>query len=1712
MSKSRRVGMWILGLGAIGLLGGAAVAQIAVQVQIQPGIPVPLPVDDGAVPKKDGQKTSQFSAVKLIENSQYRQYINVARDSIKDKAWESAVTALQVILDTQEDFYVQVREKDNQGREVLRWTSVKFEAQNLLGSMPDEGLDVYEQRFGGKAMLALKQARETGDRELLAAVAHKWFHTKAGAEANDLLATSLLDRGQYFLAALRFERSLKLPAERYKTSDLTLFKTALAYRRAGETKKAGIMWERFEDKLRDRDVIRVGDQTIALAKLRVLFNDDKQPISFSLYDWPMLRGNHANSAQANGSPPLMDQPLWKRGLLLDNDPLINEPRYHEYERAVKAQLDTVCNATGNNVILPGVFPISAGGRLVFRAYGELRCVALSNEGPDIKPGDTLWRSSDMDGSLNQILQQKKDTASDLRDIVQQQWLNQYINFPGLTGLANFVFENTTTGTITTDHQNVYAIDDLAIPSPDNLFQVNPFMGIQRPNIPSKIRPYIMQNCLYAFNLQQGNAVWSLGSFNPKDPKDEFTDSHFLGAPISIGGKLYVLNEKHQGEQGDAELRLVCIDPNRIEKGRPAIVQPIQVLGNIDQRNRVTHAMSRRVNGVHLAYSEGILVCPTNAGEVLGVDLMSRSLAWAYPYRERSPEERINGNPNIINRPFINPGVPSNLATTVTLAKWKSTPPAVVDGKIVFTAPDADSVHCINLHDGTPRWKMIRLEGDLLFGGIVNKKVLIVGKNQVRALNLDDGRQAWSITTGDFPSGQGVASNGIYYQPLKKGEILAIDVDRGSIKAHNRSKNTNFAPGNLMFSDGAVLTVTPYEVVAYPQLLAKLEVADAAVKKDPSNAEKLVVRGEILLADGQVQRAVNDLHLALEQKLPEALSVRAKNRLYDALTDLMQADFPAASEKYLDEYQQLCQLGDTPREKQLRQAKYFRIVGHGREAQGNLIEAFQMYKEFGSLPIHREMQGVAALDDPSHKVPVDVWLRGRVASMFAKATPEQRAPLEAKIAEEWKAVEATKDVDAIRAFVGMFDVAFNVGREARLQLANTILDRNDQASFLEAEMNLYQLRGTELGRQAASGGRALAGLAHLEEKRGTAESMQAASVYYRQLAREFPNEKVRQAKTGRDLFDELAADKRLLPYLEESSAFWSQAPLASRELNGVGIQAPVANQQVQINVLHPEGSVSPFIRRHRLVLETNINGLAPKLSFVDLGTGKNRWGPLTLGGHPMNVQMAHLYQANQFNQNANPNARFRFFQSVGRLAVVQVGVTVYCIDAEQGRILWQQSLLDNTAMQNPLGHSQLQLDGEGNLEMIIWNQNGQQRARQPVGQVGAVQANYVAIVGSQGLQVIDPLRGNVLWKKTDVHAGSRVFGDDQNLFVVETGEAGTIASTRVLRASDGEPVAAPAFTSEYQSRIRIDGRRILTRGPNRNQGALRLYDPLTGKDVWSKPMEDKASLLATEDPSLTGWIDPTGRAVVLDASTGAELLNTSVLQGRIGLDDVANLREPLLLADADRFYFALNRPVDASKVGGGIVANNFQNGVRCRAVNGFVVALYRNDGTVKRGAKTAEAVKGQLAWHSAMPVEHQMVVTEQFDQLPILLFTARYNRVLQGGANSWVANTMAVHKQTGKMTYVSGQRPALNNFLAHFVTLQTDPRQGTINLIGHSYSVQFFVDDGRKVDAPTGLTQTSALTPGMSTDIPIANPPVIVRPRPIIRQVPLPVVPPAENDR
>src|SRR5262249_9247703 len=152
-----------------------------------------------------------------------------------------------------------------------------------------------------------------------------------------------------------------------------------------------------------------------------------------------------------------------------------------------------------------------------------------------------------------------------------------------------------------------------------------------------------------------------------------------------------------------------------------------------------------------------------------------------------------------------------------------------DGKVVFTAPDASPIHCLNVKDGLLIWKAAKEQGDLYLAGVLGDKVLIVGMESCRALRLRDGQQAWSLATGVL-SAYGVAGDDHYSLPLasaagtKQPEVCVIDVAKGRIAAHARSPKTPTGkpevPGNLLFFEDRLLSQTATRMVAYPLLAGK----------------------------------------------------------------------------------------------------------------------------------------------------------------------------------------------------------------------------------------------------------------------------------------------------------------------------------------------------------------------------------------------------------------------------------------------------------------------------------------------------------------------------------------------------------------------------------------------------------------------------------------------------------------------------------------------------------------------------------------------------------------------------------------------------------------------------------------------------------------------------------------------------------------------------
>jgi hypothetical protein len=262
------------------------------------------------------------------------------------------------------------------------------------------------------------------------------------------------------------------------------------------------------------------------------------------------------------------------------------------------------------------------------------------------------------------------------------------------------------------------------------------------------------------------------------------------------------------------------------------------------------------------------------------------------------------------------------------------------------------------------------------------------------------------------------------------------------------------------------------------------------------------------------------------------------------------------------------------------------------------------------------------------------------------------------------------------------------------------------------------------------------------------------------------------------------------------------------------------------------------------------------------------------------------------------------------------------------------------------------------------------------------------------------------------------------------------------------------------------------------------------------------VMRSDDESLAGIVELNGKTTILDSKTGNVLAVGNVAQYRVAPQELNGLSDVLLLQDADHYYIALNRPLNRQKVvvnnqtGKPEVYNNFTNGTHCHSVNGWFVALHKTDGQRTISGKDVKWSKGDMAWHSQTPIENQMIVLEQFEQMPVVLFSSRYNEIIpNNGGLRWPCVTQALSKASGLWVHDSTNYGNSNPWYSE---LKVDLKSRTINLVSSNKSVQVYVDDGKGPPAfPQGafLQQPNPYDPTSPYGAfnPYGQPPVAVPP-------------------
>lgn len=1304
-------------------------------------MPVPAATD------ADAPDDSTIDSVFHPPDRETLQKLSQARDLVKDKRYGEAARFLSSILESPEDFFFRP------DRNLPEFRSLKQEAQRLLGEMGTEGRASYELQYGAAARLLLDDAVERGSVEALADISRKFFHTQAGYEATYLFALDQMRQGQPLAAALALERLAGTPALARFDPGLSV-NLAICWARAGRIDHAATLLAELRRRLPDatfdyagQDLKLFASGAQAEAWLRAVAGPGGRADVAGSAQWTMYRGNSSRNAASMGSSPLLNR-RWAV-------PVADHPNAEQILVKIMEE-----HQEQGGRLLPGLHLLAVRDYVFMRSLTGLM-------GVDFQTGKRVW--GPMESDVGEVLDAA--SASGRGPASLARWLEER------------VWSNAVYGTMSSDGDYIYCVNDAVkkdrttevdlteLPAQRQfLFNNRQFMG------QPAARKY---NALTAYEIAtEGKTAWEIDT-QPDEHRDTWVGAFFLGPPLPLAGRLYVLAETN------GEIRLYVLDPKRqldpATMGEIEWSQQLAVLEPSPFEDQL-----RRLAGAAPSYSDGILVCPTSAGAVVALDLTTRSLLWGYQYPRAA--ETLSANGRMMWRLQGVPQVVDNNEND----RWADATVTIAEGHVLLTPPEANDLYCLRLTDGKLEWHKSRDDG-IYLACVHEGKAVVVGSRSIRALNLTDGGTAWSNTSlaspgggtgGSTPSGRGFLSGDRYYLPLSSAEVAAVDLRSGEIVARSRSR-TGTVPGNLICYRGAVISQGPEAVESFYQLDELREQVAAALTEHPDDAQALARRGELFLNEGHFPEAVADLRHSLELDADP----RTRELLVDAMLEALRLDFAARRESLPE----LDRLVDQPHQR----AALERLTAEGLQRTGETLPAFKAYLSMVDLAHTPD-----ALDrvDSGLAVRRDRWVRVRLGELYASAGADDRRAIDAALSEQLRQCQDRADLAAYQRFVENFG-GLPVADEARQLLSEHLIMSK---SWLEAERWLRELeRSADATRVRAA--TALLARLLIEAGRGA----EAAS-YYRELAGRWADDVCLDGRKGDELAAEIAGHADWKRIAAEGDA-WPQGKVEKHEDHGHG---PLGGVPIELN-----GPTGPYFAEATIEFDAN-----PRQSVL----GRDGWGREQWRLGLRDRDMANL----GFSPSVN-HAR-----ADGHLLVLSLGYQLLGVDTlgtpnAGARVLWKQELTEPLAgtgrqlMMNPqrinfpgMGQRIQQLDMSGRV----------------LGNTSPIAAGTLCFQRMRTLVAIDALTGETVWTRQDIPSGCELFGDDELLFVAppNSGEA------MVFRTTDGADLGRRELPTDEQ-RLLASGRSLLVWEPQGDHGALRWFDVWRQRDTWSKSLDLQAKL-------------------------------------------------------------------------------------------------------------------------------------------------------------------------------------------------------------------------------------------------------------------------------
>lgn len=1305
-----------------------------------------------------------------------RQRLSRAQAAVAEERFSDAVQEIGEILNAtgSDDYFLGVPGSTD------AQPSLKTEALALLGSMPAKGRRMYELQYGSDAKVALEAALDAGDVLKLTEVSRRYFQTKAGYEATLLLGRLQLDQGRPLAAALTLKRVADVPTALAQYDPELSVLLATCWIHANQSTKAEETLVALKQRvpqarvrLVDREVSLFTRDNQALEWLRSIVGGARSTLYSAQDQWAVHRGDERRNAQSRGGVPLLNF-NWRVST-------VNHPK----DEALVAQQLRVLRDR-DEPLIPALQPLVVHNYAIVREPEGSKLIGIN-----LKTTKRDWIYPPFED--NKEKQAESEAMQANRGPVAGSREEQ---------LRQRIWQDHIFGQVSSDGRQVYLIDELSM-APNSGVNVPPNVivrgGRAFPN-PSATKPY---NMLVALDLdKQGYLVWQVGGTTGDQPA--LAGAFFLGPPLPVGDQLYALAEF------SGEIRLVCLDSRT---GALDWKQQLAVL----EGNPIMNDRPRRIAGASPSLADGILVCPTSAGAVVAIDLTTRTLRWGYQYRRNDvqyPGGRLRG-------------AMMGMATT-SGPSWLDATATIADGCVILTPPESQQLHCLDLLTGKARWSPIPREDMLLVACIHDGKIILVGKNRVKAINLADGRPAWENEIkldGEVVVGRGYYSAPHYYLPVTGQKLCKIDLKTGAIAARAQ---TEIELGNLVCYKDQLISLSPQAVASFvlfnEDLARDLEARLAANSQD---VDALALKAQVLLQESKADESLELLRRA-GKLAPERTTLQGL--LVKVMLALVRQDL-ANNLPLTDE---LIQLVTDPAQR--REVLRYRVQGLVQSER--TADALAAILELADQELTASLAGNSPMPlqsiDRERSIRTDRWLQGQLVTLLNKADSELRERIEAEAKQRLDRLSRTNNVNQLRAFLGLFGFSA-AADEARLTLIYKLLPAE---AVLEAELLAGEL------------------LAKTDRPLSGASVRALASVY----------EKAKRPELAAQMQERLAGEYAgvtlpgLPPGAERPRSRPGKAQLASAWPIG------------RIDVKEDTVSTGGWMQRSLMPLElTSLTGAAPRGLQANYDPQRNEITVRSDLGGSLGTASLRTNDPNRraFNNHFGNNTLTG--KANGHLLVFHLGLEIVAVDALKvdratDTLLWRLDAADDP---NQLANQRLYTSGNRN-PLLGSRNNGYDVTLRPAVATGPVGSVGVAFARGRQIVCVHPLNGEPLWERNnspqaDIPQQAALFGDEQLIFVADGRMDSRSAEAIVLSPIDGSLLGRRTIGAAAR-RWTTCGRNVLTWEEKGSLVALRLVDAWSGQELWSRQVAKGARGDVVDGEELA-VLEPGGQFTLISLATG-----------------------------------------------------------------------------------------------------------------------------------------------------------------------------------------------------------------------------------------------------